>query len=78
MSEKKISFEDAMKRLDEIVKSLEKGDAPLDDSLKLFEEGTHMISICSDMLTKAEQKVLKLSKGPDGEPIGEDFSSEVQ
>lgn len=78
MSEKNLSFESAMKRLDEIVKSLEKGEAPLEDSLKLFEEGTEMIAICSDLLTKAEQKVLKLSKGADGEPISEVFETEVQ
>ena len=77
MAEKKITFEEAMQRLDTIVKTLERGDAPLEDSLKLFEEGTKMINICNTMLTKAEQKVLKLSKGADGEPVGEDFSPEV-
>lgn len=69
MSNKEISFEEAIKRLDEIVRTLEKGDAPLSDSLKLFEEGTNLIGKCDSMLNEAEQMVVKLKKGPDGEPI---------
>lgn len=65
---KKESFEEQMIKLEGIVKSLEKGDAPLAESLKMFEEGTALIRSCSDMLDKAEQKVVKLRKGPDGEP----------
>ena len=68
MSEK-MSFEASIKRLDEIVRLLEKGDAALSDSLKLFEEGTALISSCDKMLNDAEQMVVKLKKGPDGEPI---------
>jgi exodeoxyribonuclease VII small subunit len=69
MAEKKMNFEASLKRLDEIVKSLEKGDAPLDESLKLFEEGTALIASCGKMLDAAEQKVVKLKKGTDGEPV---------
>lgn len=65
----KLSFEQSITRLDEIVKLLEKGDTPLNDSLKLFEEGTALISNCDAMLNEAEQMVVKLKKGPDGEPI---------
>ena len=65
----KLSFEQSITRLDEIVKLLEKGDAPLSDSLKLFEEGTALISNCDAMVNEAEQMVVKLKKGPDGEPI---------
>lgn len=65
----KLSFEQSITRLDEIVKLLEKGDAPLSDSLKLFEEGTTLITGCDAMLNEAEQMVVKLKKGPDGEPI---------
>ena len=54
---KKFVFEDAMKRLEEIVSLLEKGDAPLDQSLELFEEGTALIKKCGSALDKAEQKV---------------------
>ena len=69
MNEKKHCFEEAIGRLDEIVRSLEKGDAPLDRLLKLFEEGTALISACEAMLSEAEQKVVKLRKGSDGEPV---------
>ena len=68
MAKDKMSFEDSVKRLDEIVKTLERGDAPLSESLKLFEEGTSLISNCDTLLNEAEQKVVKLRKGQDGEP----------
>ena len=64
-----MTFEEALNRLDEIVRHLEKGDLPLSESLTLFEEGTALMSVCSNMLDEAEQKVLKLRKGPDREPI---------
>ena len=69
MSDKKLSFEQSINRLDEIVKLLERGDAPLSDSLKLFEEGTGLITNCDALLNEAEQTVVKLKKGPDGEPV---------
>lgn len=69
MAEKKMTFEQSITRLDAIVKSLEQGDAPLEQSLALFEEGTKLIRGCGKMLEEAEQKVAKLKKGPDGEPI---------
>lgn len=68
MAEKKKTFEDSLSRLGEIVRSLERGDAPLADSLKLFEEGAGLIAACTKELDEAEQKVVKLRKGPDGEP----------
>ena len=64
-----MTFEQKMARLEEIVSKLEKGDAQLGDSLKLFEEGTRLVSACRDELDKAEQQVVKLQKGPDGEPV---------
>lgn len=71
-----VSFEQALSRLDEIVKHLEKGDLPLSDSLALYEEGTGLINTCSKMLDDAEQKVVKLKKGPDRAPIELDFEEE--
>lgn len=68
MAEKKMSFEQSLGRLEEIVKSLEKGDVSLSDSMKLFEEGTKLIRKCGDELDKAEQQVVKLRKGVDGMP----------
>ena len=71
-----ISFEDALSRLDEIVRHLEKGDLPLNDSLSLYEEGTGLISTCSKMLDDAEQKVVKLKKGPDRNPVECEFEDD--
>ena len=67
-SKEKMSFEQAAARVDEIVRLLEKGDAPLEKSLALFEEGATLIKICGRMLDEAEQTVVRLQKGADGEP----------
>jgi exodeoxyribonuclease VII small subunit len=66
MAEK--TFEQSLGRLEEIVRLLEKGDAPLAESLGLFEEGAGLIRTCGAMLDQAEQKVVQLRKGPDGAP----------
>ena len=71
-----MTFEQKMARLEEIVSKLEKGDAQLGDSLKLFEEGTRLVSACRDELDKAEQQVVKLMKGSDGAPVETEFASE--
>ena len=74
---KKMTYEQSVQRLDEIVRSMEKGDAPLEEALKLFEEGSALIAACGKMLDEAEQKVVKLKKGPDGEPIELPFEEEA-
>ena len=71
-----LTFEQAITRVDEIVKTLEKGDAPLEKSLSLFEEGTGLIKFCSKMLDSAEQKVVRLQKGADGAPEEQPFAPE--
>lgn len=76
MAGKKLSFEQSLERLEDIVRHLEKGDLPLSDSLKLFEEGTALLTSCSKMLDDAEQKVVKLKKGPDREPVELPFEEE--
>ena len=64
MTEKK--FEDAMKRLEEIVQKLEDGELPLEESLKVFEEGIELVRACSSKLEEAEKKVtLLVEEGPD-------------
>lgn len=78
MGAKKLSFEESVARLDDIVKHLENGDMPLSESLSMFEEGTKLISACSKMLDEAEQKVVKLQKGPDREPIELPFEDSEQ
>ena len=62
----KLSFEQAAARIDEIVRLLERGDAPLDESLTLFEEGARLIGTCGKMLDEAEQIVVRLQKSEDG------------
>ena len=69
----KQGFEESMRRLEEIVRLLEKGDAPLEDSIKLFEEGTGLAKRCDDLLNEAEKKVVLLSKGADGAPVETEF-----
>lgn len=72
----KMNFEKSMARLEEIVKLLERGDAPLESSLKLFEEGTALIRSCGGFLEQAEQKVMRLMKGENGEPVEAPFDTE--
>ena len=71
-----MTFEQAIARLDEIVKLLEHGDAPLDLSLKLFEEGTELVKKCNLALDQAEQKVTILTKNETGEILEEKFQVE--
>ncbi len=76
MASKKLTFEQSMARLDEIVRHLESGDMPLSDTLSLFEEGTALVNSCGKMLDEAEQKVVKLKKGADGSPTELPFDDE--
>lgn len=70
------TFEENIARLEEIIALLEKGEAPLADSLALFEEGTRLVSACGKQLDQAELKVVKLMKGPDGAPVETPFGGE--
>ncbi len=67
MAEKKRSFEQAMARLEEIVAALDSGEAPLEESLALFEEGAKLVNQCNTQLEKAEQRVTKLTVTAEGE-----------
>jgi len=68
LSKAKLTFEQAAGRIDEVVRALEKGDVPLDQSLALFEEGAKLIKVAGKMLDDAEQVVVRLQKGSDGNP----------
>ncbi|TFB10265.1 exodeoxyribonuclease VII small subunit [Candidatus Marinimicrobia bacterium MT.SAG.2] len=57
-----LTFEDALKRLNEIVHKLEKGDKKLEDSIKLFEEGVKLSRFCKEVLKEAAEKVEGLKK----------------
>lgn len=69
--EENISFEDKMKKLEEIANELEKGELNLDESVSKFEEGMKLSKECSKMLEKAEKKITMLIKDEDGN-ISED------
>lgn len=74
MAEKK--FEAALARLEEIVQELEKGDIPLEKSLKLFEEGVKLSRVCNKRLQEAERKVEILMKDREGNIKAEPFKEE--
>jgi exodeoxyribonuclease VII small subunit len=74
MAEKK--FETALARLEELVQELEKGDLPLEQSLRLFEEGIKLSRICNKRLEDAERKVEILLKDKDGNITAEPFEEE--
>lgn len=74
MAEKK--FEAAVARLEEIVSELEKGDVPLERSLKLFEEGIKLARICQKRLREAERKVEILLKDAAGAIVRKPFEEE--
>ncbi len=60
-----MSYEDAVKRLQEIVKDLEGSDVPLDESMKLYEEGVKLADFCDKKLKTAQQKITELEKPAD-------------
>ena len=70
---KKKTFESSLARLEEIVKAMENGDAMLDESLSLYEEGVKLIKFCTKALDDAEQKVKILQKGEEGTLVEVDF-----
>lgn len=78
MAAKKPGFEEAVSRLDEIVKHLESGDMSLSESLAMFEEGTKLIADCTKLLDEAEQTVVKLKKGADRQPVELPFEEDGQ
>ncbi|HEX3438068.1 MAG TPA: exodeoxyribonuclease VII small subunit [Pseudacidobacterium sp.] len=67
------SFEESLKRLEKIVEQLERGDLPLEESIKLFEEGTRLSAECKDHLEQAEGKVQILMKQRDSSVKTEPF-----
>lgn len=76
MSEK-MTFEASMQRLEQIVRAMERGDVALDESLKLFQEGTELVSACGKLLDEAELQIQKVVKGTDGTPSMEDFADDT-
>jgi exodeoxyribonuclease VII small subunit len=72
------SFEESLKKLESVVERLEKGDLPLEESLKLFEEGVKLSDACKKQLESAEGKVQMLLKQRDGSFTTEPFPTEPE
>ena len=77
MSKTKQSFEASMARLEQIVRAMERGDVPLEESLKLFQEGTELVQRCQKLLDEAQLQVKKIMVAQDGSPMEEDFRDEL-
>ena len=76
MSKQSKSFEESMGRLEQIVRSLEQGNVPLEESLKLFQEGTELVRSCGKLLDEAELQVKKIMTDANGDPVEEAFADE--
>ena len=77
MNQKNHTFEENMQRLEQIVRAMERGDVPLEESLKLFREGTALVEACGKLLDEAELQVKKIATATDGSPVEEDFEYEA-
>lgn len=76
MNQNTRTFEESMQRLAEIVRTMERGDAPLEEALNLFEEGTALIRSCGKLLDDAKMQVSKLSVSEDGMPVEDPFDDD--
>ena len=65
-----------MARLEQIVRAMERGDVALEESLKLFQEGTELVRNCNKLLDDAQLQVKKILTAPDGSPVEEEFVDE--
>lgn len=70
------TFEASIQRLEQIVRAMERGDVELEESLKLFQEGTELIRSCGKLLENAQLQVRKIMTAPDGSPVEEVFQDE--
>lgn len=76
MNQNNKTFEDNLQRLEQIVRAMERGDVPLEESLKLFQEGTSLVENCGKLLDEAELKVKKVTAEIGGTPQMEVFEFE--
>ena len=77
MNRQNATFEESMQRLEQIVRAMERGDVSLDESLKLFQEGTELVRSCNQLLDDAQLQVKKIMTAPDGSPVEEVFHEEL-
>lgn len=76
MNSQNATFEANMQRLEQIVRAMERGDVALEESLKLFQEGTELVRTCAKLLDEAELQVKKVLTAADGSPVLEEMSNE--
>ena len=76
MNEKSHTFEQNIQRLEQIVRAMEHGDVALEESLKLFQEGTALVASCGKLLDQAEMQVKKIVTDENGKPVEEEFADE--
>ena len=77
MEKQSKSFESNMQRLEQIVRAMERGDVALEESLKLFQEGTELVRSCNELLDNAQLQVKMIMTAPDGSPGEEDFPHDI-
>ena len=77
MNQQNKTFEENMHRLEQIVRTMERGDVALEESLKLFQEGTELVRSCGKLLDEAELQVKKILTDVNGEPVEEAFEHEL-
>jgi exodeoxyribonuclease VII small subunit len=70
------SFETSLSALEKIVRELERGDLPLEESLRLFEEGVKLSRECQERLNQAERRIEVLLRDSDGKPVVNEFSED--
>ena len=77
MNKESKTFEENLQRLEQIVRAMERGEAPLEESLKLFQEGTELVRVCGMLLDDAQLQVSKVLTAADGSPVLEEFTDEA-
>ena len=77
MNQPNQTFEASMIRLEQIVRAMERGDVALEESLKLFQEGTELVRNCQKLLDEAQLQVKMIMTAQDGSPVEEDFQDEL-
>ena len=77
MNQENKTFEQNMQRLEQIVRAMERGDVALEESLKLFQEGTELVRSCEKLLDEAQLQVKRIMTASDGSPVEEDFQDEL-
>ena len=76
MNKENQTFEEGMQRLEQIVRTMERGDLPLEESLKLFREGTELVASCGKLLDDAELQIKKIMTDEQGNTVEVPFGNE--